>query len=161
MLTKQLLVSGVVALAAAGAHADDITIVRTPESSSLSREQVKAELARARSNHELLATGEVGQRFNDPTGPGQARADVRRQVLAARASHELLVAGESDPRAAADMASPSTRSRGDVKAEVLAARQAGELMPAGEGADAPGAHGASVPNKHPFRTLASKVRGER
>jgi hypothetical protein len=155
MNAKQVIFTSVIALAAAGAMADDITIDNTPVASTVTRAQVKAEVLKARKAGELLVAGEGYPGDQLSTTSNVARAEVKSQVIAARAAGELLVAGEGAPNDAHLYATRSTLSRADVKAEVLAARKAGQLLPAGEAyPDAPIAQQHTVAAGNPFKSLA-------
>ena len=132
MKVSQVLFTSVIALASASAFADDITIDKAHTASVLTRDQVKAEVVKARASGELLPAGEGYVGVPSPATSSVARADIKAQVIAARAAGELQPAGEADARSYAVFQVASTRSRADVKAEVIAARQAGELLPAGE-----------------------------
>ena len=153
MNAKQVLFTSIIALSAAGAMADDITIDRTPATSTVTRAQVRAEVLKARKAGELLAAGEGYQGAPAPITSSVARADVKSQVIAARSSGELLAAGEGAPSDVRSYATGSTLSRAEVKAEVIAARQAGQLLPAGEAyPDASRQQAAHAAN--PFKSLA-------
>jgi hypothetical protein len=155
MNAKQVLFTSVIALSAAGAMADDITIDHTPATSTATRAQVKAEVLKARQAGELLAAGEGYQGVPAPTSSNVARADVRSQVIAARSTGQLLAAGEGAPYDARAYATPSTLSRADVKAEVIAARKSGQLLPAGEAyPDRSIAAREPVHASNPFKLLA-------
>jgi Domain of unknown function (DUF4148) len=132
MNVKQVLITGAIALASAGAFADDITIDKASSASLVSRDQVRADVLKARANGELLSAGEGYSGVPAAATSSVARSDIKGQVIAARAAGELQTAGEADPRSTAVLQVASTRSRADVKAEVIAARHAGELLPAGE-----------------------------
>jgi vancomycin permeability regulator SanA len=127
-----VLFSSVIALAAAGAMADDITADNTPSVSTATRAQVKAEVLKARKSGELLGAGEIGQRVRPPVFSA-SRSDVVTQFRVARVNGELLAAGEGLSDGNETRAHESNLARADVKAETIAARMAGELLPAGEG----------------------------
>jgi hypothetical protein len=132
MNVKQVLFTSAIALAAGGAFADDITIDKSHSASIFTRDQVKADVLKARATGELLSAGEGYAGVPVAATSNVARSDIKGQVLTARSAGELQVAGEADPRGNAVFHVASARSRSDVKAEVIAARQAGELLPAGE-----------------------------
>lgn len=152
MNAKQVLFTSILALAAAGAMADDITIDNSTTGSGVSRQQVRADVLKARKAGTLLAAGERYEGAPIAATSTVARSDVKAQVTAARAAGQLLAAGEALPNDPAD-AAPSTVTRAEVKAEVLAARKAGTLLPAGEGT--PEAVVAQrQPAANPFRAVA-------
>jgi len=95
-LPRQLLAATLVALASSAALADDPTIDTTPFVSTLTRNEVKAEVRQALRDHTLVATGEsYGYSVNAPVS-GLARSAVKAEVLAARNRGELQPAGEFD-----------------------------------------------------------------
>jgi hypothetical protein len=162
MNVKQALFTGVIALTTAGAFADDITIDKAHSASTLARDEVRADVLKARADGELLPAGEGYAGIPVAATSNVARFDIKRQVLAARAAGELQVAGEADPRSNAVFDVASARSRADVKAEVIAARQGGELLPAGEAhaiqSNARPALSASA--KNPFKAIVELARGK-
>ncbi|MES2264509.1 MAG: DUF4148 domain-containing protein [Pseudomonadota bacterium] len=94
-----------------------------PAAGGLTREQVKADVLRAR------AAGEL--EFNDYTYPviasepsGLTREQVKAEVLRARAAGELDF---NDYEYPVIVSAPSGKTREQVRAEVIAARAAGEL----------------------------------
>jgi len=162
MNVKQALFTGAIALVSAGAFAEDITIDKSNSASVLTRDQVKAEVVKARAAGELLSAGEGYAGIPVAATSNVARTDVKAQVLAARSAGELQAAGEADQRSNAVSHVALARSRADVKAEVIAARQAGELLPAGEAyAVLSGARPApSASAKNPFKAIVELARGK-
>jgi len=162
MSIKQVLFTGAIALASAGAFADDITIDKSHSASILTRDQVKTDVLKARATGELLSAGEGYTGIPVAATSNVARSDIKGQVLAARAAGELQPVGEADPRTNAVFQVASARSRADVKAEVIAARQAGELLPAGEAyailSNARPALTATA--KNPFKAIVELARGK-
>jgi len=160
MNVKKLLGLTVLALAAAGAVAQDGSVTRT---------QVRQDVLAARAAHTLIPAGE-GITPGYPRASDRAfdvpRAQVRQEVLQARAAGQLQPAGQGSPEDriyAQAVAAPSTLARSDVKEQVLEARANGELVPAGEGelpsneaaairtARAPSAHGSFLALFHRSR----------
>jgi Domain of unknown function (DUF4148) len=98
----------------------------------LSREQVVAELQRARNSGELAQLNsenpEAFGRSLSASGPARSREAVLAELQAARASGELERARVESYVPA--VASSSTKSRAEVVAELDAARAAGEVNPA-------------------------------
>ena len=158
MNAKHILFSSVIALAAAGAMADDITIDNTPSVSTATRAQVKADVLKARKSGELLGAGEAGQRVRAPV-LSASRSDVATQFRVARANGELIAAGEGSSYDNEARAHEFNLARADVKAETIAARKAGELLPAGEGyySVAPGHHTVAS-SGNPFQSVAKVFR---
>jgi hypothetical protein len=107
-----------------------------------SRDQVRAELAEAQRNGELLTAGELALSTRDrqpASGSGLSRAEVRAEVLRAQRSGTLVAAGESlDPYLThTPQASPTQlagKTRAQVKAEFAEAQRSGDLLVAGESA---------------------------
>jgi len=162
MNVKQVLFTGAIALASAGAFADDITIDKSHSASLLARDQVKADVLNARATGKLLSAGEGYTGIPVAATSNVARSDIKGRVLAARAAGELQPVGEADPRSNTVFHVASARSRADVKAEVIAARQAGELLPAGEAyAILSNARPALTANaKNPFKAIVELARGK-
>jgi len=158
MNAKHILFSSVIALAAAGAMADDITVDNTPGVSTATRAQVKADVLKARKSGELLGAGEAGQKVRAPV-LSAARSDVATQFRVARANGELLAAGEGSSYDNESRANDFTLARAGVKAEVVAASKAGELLPAGEGyyRNEPGHHQVASSGS-PFQSVAKLFR---
>src|SRR5262245_51309480 len=159
MNAKHILFSSVIALAAAGAMADDITVDNTPSVSTATRAQVKAEVLNARKSGELLGAGEVGQRVPAPVFSA-SRSDVASQFRVARANGDLLAAGEGSYDANEARTHQFNLARADVKAETLAAAKAGELLPAGEAFYnvEPGHHKAVASSGNPLQSVAKLLR---
>src|SRR5262249_10600537 len=123
MNAKHILFSSVIALAAAGAMADDITVDNTPSISTATRAQVEAEVLKARQSGDLLGAGEAGQRVRAPV-LSASRSDVASQFRVARANGDLLAAGEGASYANEARTHEFNLARADVKAETIAARNA-------------------------------------
>jgi hypothetical protein len=162
MKVNRVLFTSVIALASAGAFADDITIDKAHSASVLTRDQVKATVLKARASGELLAAGEGYVGVPVAVTSNVARSDIKGQVIAARAAGELQAVGEADPRSDRVFQVASTRSRADVKAEVIAARQAGQLLPSGESTAI--SHGAQPAYTrtavNPFKGIVELARGK-
>jgi hypothetical protein len=114
MNAKQIFASVSLLIAAGAAMA---------EPAGLTREQVRADVMRARASGELDIT-----EANFPVVPATVshvtREQVRNEAIAARAAGQLDLNETNYPP---QPAATSTRTRAEVKAEVLAARASGEL----------------------------------
>ena len=117
MQVKQLIALSALALAGTAALADDITIDNTPFVSTRTRAEVKADVAQARAQGQLLAAGEQNVVAPAATGTALARATVKAEVLTARANGELIPAGE-----ALAAAHPTQAGKRITKTATLAAR---------------------------------------
>ncbi|MBL0090701.1 MAG: DUF4148 domain-containing protein [Ideonella sp.] len=93
MNAKQLFAASFIALAAAAAMADDITVDSTVFVSQKSRAEVLAELQQARAQGALLTSGDAVP-VAIATRSELTREAVRSQVRTANARHELTPAGE-------------------------------------------------------------------
>ncbi|HJV95208.1 MAG TPA: DUF4148 domain-containing protein [Albitalea sp.] len=86
MNAKQLIAVSVLAVAGSAAFAQDITVF--PDTPSVaSREQVKAELARAIADHNVPALGDLTTVPAEPQVASRLREDVRAEARAYARSH--------------------------------------------------------------------------
>ena len=125
MSTKNFAALATVALALAGA-----SVTAFAADTGLTREQVRAELARARASGELLPNSEsYGYNNAAVTLPqakaavadnGKSRADVRAELARARADGTLVPNSESYGYTA-PVTTASTRTRAEVRAEAIEA----------------------------------------
>ncbi|MGQ3198122.1 MAG: hypothetical protein ACT6UH_26220, partial [Hydrogenophaga sp.] len=143
------------------------------------REQVRAELAQAQRNGDLIADGETGARFNQlyphlyaqPVAVGKTRAEVKAELAEAVRNGDLVADGETGAKfkdvapaqyAAARNEAPVTtvavgKTREQVKAELAEAIRNGELIADGEtGAK----FNQLYPNRYPQPVLAQGVARE-
>ncbi len=81
MNTKQLIVTSLLAMAAAAALASEATEFPFPPS-TLTRAEVRADLARARASGELLSSAEAEQRPFAMAGSTRSRDEVRNEAWA-------------------------------------------------------------------------------
>lgn len=118
MNRTQLIAAAVLSLAGSAAFAQseiDLQYFGQNQTSSVTRSQVRAEVAKARATGELTTPNEVVAAAVAPQAPvGLTRAQVRAEVLAARAT--LAVPTEV---AMFNQAPVSTRSREAVRAEAI------------------------------------------
>jgi len=121
--------------------------------SDKSREQVKAELAEAQRNGQVLATGEAGLTLNDlnpqrysatSAAAGKTREQVKAELAQALRNGELLAAGEAAPERPAAPLLAGAKTREQVKAELAEAQRNGDVLAAGEG-------GLTLREEHPQR----------
>ena len=119
------------------------------------REQVRAELAEAQRNGDMIANGESGLRFNQvsphlypqATPVAKTRAEVQAELAAAQASGDLIAIGAIGVRfnelfpaqyAATRTAAPAVgavaqgKTRAEVRAELAEAIVNGEMIAVGE-----------------------------
>jgi hypothetical protein len=129
MKAKTLIIGLVSTIAAAGAFANEFNGEAfyekpQPSASSLSRAQVKAELARATAAGELIRSDtDYKYRIAEAVST-RSRAEVHAEVLAAAHNGELVYgdANYKFPHAV------STKSRAEVRAEVSKAASDGTLL---------------------------------
>lgn len=143
------------------------------------REQVRAELAQAQRNGDLIADGETGARFNQlyphlyaqPTAVSKTRAEVKAELAEAVRNGDLIADGETGAKfkdvapaqyAADRSEAPATtvavgKTREQVKAELAEAIRNGDLIADGEtGAK----FNQLYPNRYPQPVLAQGVARE-
>ncbi|MBS3996701.1 MAG: DUF4148 domain-containing protein [Hydrogenophaga sp.] len=140
------------------------------------REQVRAELAQAQRNGDLIADGETGLRFNQVSphlysqatvaAVGKTRADVKAELAEARRNGDLIANGETGQRfnqlypqsyAATRTAAPAGealsqgKTRAQVKAELAQAVRNGDVIADGESGLR---YNELFPSRYPQPTLA-------
>jgi len=127
MSTKNFAALATVALALAGA-----SVTAFAADTGLTREQVRAELARARASGELLPNSE-SYGYNNAsitlpkaqvaatTDSGKTREQVRAELARARVDGTLVPNSESYGYAAPVVAGASSRTRAEVRAEAIEA----------------------------------------
>lgn len=135
------------------------------QAAEITREQVRAELAEARRNGELLAGGESGLRHRDisptlyPVSAAKgmkSRAEVRADLDRARASGELIAVGDAGlrerdlPHRQPAHVRMGDKSRADVRAELSMAQMLGEIVGVGE-------DGRTLAEMHPHRYAAARA----
>jgi hypothetical protein len=120
MTLKQAFALAVLATSVSAAFADDA------RQASLTREQVQAELQRARAAGELQPLGDAPLAAVVPAST-RTRAELRDEVLAARTAGTLQAGGEVDLAATRPVTLASTVSRAEVKALTVAANKHHEL----------------------------------
>src|SRR5262249_18963185 len=165
MQAKQIILTSILALAAAGAMADDSSFDNAAFASTLTRAQVKADVLKARKAGELIAAGEGYQGPTVFPKSDLSRSVVMAQVLEARAHGELLAAGDILPNYGKVDLSGSTLTRPAAQAQGLAANIAGERLPAGELLPAGGSYRADrqrheqvASKRPPFQSIAKVFR---
>ncbi len=115
---------------------------------SLSRDEVKAELNRALRSGEIMPAGDADMLLREMTPsrypaqatvPARSRDEVRAEVQAAARQGALMAAGEVDqsqrdmrPDLYPLLASGATKTRDEVMAELREARRSGDLMATGD-----------------------------
>lgn len=128
MTTKTLFAAAVLALVGTTSFADEVRDMPTP--STLTRAEVRAELLRARANHELDRAESYGAVVapvairGSQTMAGLSRVEVRRDL--AKAPNAATIVGESYGSV---VAGESQLSREAVRAEAIAARQHRDTSP--------------------------------
>jgi hypothetical protein len=106
------------------------------------REQVRAELAQAQRNGDLIANGESGLRFNQlypqqyaqPVVVSKSRSQVQGELEEARDSGTLIADGQTGATArelAPQRYAAQRKTREEVRAEVREALRNGSLQPIG------------------------------
>ena len=126
MDTKQLIVSSFLAVFGSASLAAEATEFSIP-ASTLSRAEVRAELARARSNGELVSSAEADQRPFGAMASTLTRAEVMADLARARASGELVSSQEAEQRPFA--LANSARTRDDVRIEGRTFARSGTVDP--------------------------------
>lgn len=126
MHTKQLIVSSLLAVFGTAALATEATEFTIP-ASTLSRAEVRAELARARGNGELVSSAEADQRPFGAMASTLTRAEVLADLARARASGELVSSQEAEQRPFA--LATSVRTRDDVRIETRVFAHSGTVNP--------------------------------
>jgi hypothetical protein len=126
MNTKQLIVTSLLTIAGGAALASEATEFPIPPS-TLTRAEVRAELARAQASGELLSSAEAEQRPFALAASTLTRAEVRAELARARASGELVSSAEAEQRPFA-MAG-WTRSRDEVRQEAVAFARSNTFNP--------------------------------
>lgn len=128
MTTRTLLVAAALALVGTTSFADEVRDMPTP--STLTRAEVRAELQRARADHELDRAESYGAVVAPVAIRGSqsmarlSRVEVRRDL--ASAPNAATIVGESYGSV---VAGESQRSRETVRAEAIAARQHRDASP--------------------------------
>ena len=117
MNTKQLIAASLLALAGSAVLASEATEFTIPPS-TLTRAEVRAELARAQASGELISSAEADQRPFTMLASNLTRDAVRAELARAKANGELVSSAEAEQRPFT--VAGATRSRDDVRAEAWA-----------------------------------------
>ncbi len=128
MTAKTLFAAAAIALIGTTAFAGEVTEFATP-TSTLTRAEVRADLARSQTANDLFAQGEsygnvqpmvLAQRAANNQVAGLSRVEVKRELARAQADGSFAQAGESYGSVVPGV---SLRTRAEVRAEAIAANQ--------------------------------------